>query len=252
MHLDAERVQRILHDELNAGDAAEARAHVETCATCRAAVDEARVEEREVFALLGSLDHAPPAFALAAVRVTPRRQWPLRWAAGITLACVAAGTAFALPGSPLRSWVSAIVARINGSGGRDATSPEPLGPIERVRELAGVIVDPGDRFRIDVIVEPGADGSSTGALGEIVVALRAAAEVRVQSPAGSAVFDTREDRLVIRTHGTAAVLEIEIPQHAPLVEIYVAGRRWMLVQGGRVSAGIAPALDGTYRRSLAP
>ena len=56
MHLDDERVQRLLHGELGSAEA-ETRFHLESCAPCRDLVAGARVEEDRILALLSEVDH---------------------------------------------------------------------------------------------------------------------------------------------------------------------------------------------------
>ena len=172
MHVDAERVERLLHGELSPDEARAAHAHLESCASCRATVDAARSQEAEVLALLGTLDHTPPAFDLAAVRVRRHQRWPLRWAAGFAFALVAAGTAYALPGSPLRAWIRSLVSRVSAVEASGGASPAAPTVSEPERQVAGVIVAPGERFRIDLLVgnagAPPAERTTTAA-GEVVV-----------------------------------------------------------------------------------
>ena len=70
MHLDEERVQRLLHDELAWTEVNPVREHVAQCADCRARLDLARREEDEVDALLRHLDH--PAAPVTARTPSPR------------------------------------------------------------------------------------------------------------------------------------------------------------------------------------
>src|SRR5688572_31719644 len=103
MHLDDERVQRLLHGELEPAGERLARQHLAACEDCRTRVDEARAEEHRIFALLREVDHpapdADPRAILAAGR-GPRARWE-RWAAGLLLVAAAGGAAYAAPGSPL-------------------------------------------------------------------------------------------------------------------------------------------------------
>ena len=61
MHLDDERIQRLLHGGLEPPAEREARRHLESCAGCRGLLEEARAEEAWIFAVLGSVDHPSPA-----------------------------------------------------------------------------------------------------------------------------------------------------------------------------------------------
>ena len=60
MHLDAEQVQRLLHDELAPSTAAQARAHLDGCRECLTRVSDAEREESEVLELLRQMDHPVP------------------------------------------------------------------------------------------------------------------------------------------------------------------------------------------------
>ena len=60
MHLDDERVQRLLHDELAPPARAVALEHLETCDACRARLDDEARAEHRLFATLQAIDTPPP------------------------------------------------------------------------------------------------------------------------------------------------------------------------------------------------
>ena len=67
IHLDDERLQRLLHGELDTAAAAAARDHLAGCAACAARLDEAERDEQAVLGLLEKLDDATPAVRADAV-----------------------------------------------------------------------------------------------------------------------------------------------------------------------------------------
>lgn len=115
-HLDAGAITT-LRDRALVDD--DVRRHAETCPVCRQALDDARERRDQVEGLLRSLD-APEAPDLEAakrkVRLRldrkrqaahrPRRLFPFALGRAAALLLVAAGVAYALPGSPLRSWLT--------------------------------------------------------------------------------------------------------------------------------------------------
>lgn len=115
-HLDAGAITT-LRDRALADD--DVRRHAETCPVCRRALDDARERRDHVEELLRSLD-APGAPDLEAakrkVRLRldrkreaahrPRPLFPFALGRAAALLLVAAGVAYALPGSPLRSWLT--------------------------------------------------------------------------------------------------------------------------------------------------
>ncbi|HEU4526195.1 MAG TPA: hypothetical protein VFR62_14300, partial [Gemmatimonadales bacterium] len=101
MHLDDERIQRLLHDEPGSADS-DSRLHLAGCAACRELVEEARAEERWILELLAQVDH-PIAqvdpYAVVAERNVAGRAWARR-AAAVLAGAALVGTAYGLPGSP--------------------------------------------------------------------------------------------------------------------------------------------------------
>ena len=263
MHLDERQVQRVLHGELAGAEDEAARAHLATCASCKEQVAAAEREENEIHALLGTLDHEPPriharAFTTAhAAHVahaarSSRAAWRRR-AAGLLVALGAAGTAYALPGSPLPAWVDAVVERLgslaDSSARRPATSapaatePAP-GPRQATTESrSGIAVDPGSSL---LILFARAQGE-----GHVEIVLSDGSAVEVLAPPAAASFTSDVNLLRIDNAGTAARFRIEVPRAAPRVEIRVAGKRIFLKEGPRITAEPA-ATRGSYVLPLAP
>jgi hypothetical protein len=240
MHLDDERVQRLLHGELEPAGERLARQHLAACNDCRMLVDQARAEEHRIFGLLRKVDHpapdADPRVVLAAGG-RPRTQWG-RWAAGILLVAAAGGAAYAAPGSPLPAALDrlvAILAPTQHRAGTDtaATDTAPPG--------AGIAVTPGDRLTIRFVVE----GDSAFA----TLSLTDGDEAVIRAVTGAATFSSDVDRLSVRSAGTAG-FEILIPRSAPWVEVLAGDTPVFRKRAARVVTPTEPGADGRYRLVL--
>ncbi|HJU90807.1 MAG TPA: zf-HC2 domain-containing protein [Gemmatimonadaceae bacterium] len=243
MHLDAEQVQRLLHGELAPSAAARARAHLDSCAECLTRVSEAEHEETEVLDLLRALDHPVPRVSAASVLARSRahdsgRRWS-RLAAGVVLALVGAGAAYALPGSPVPDMLRRAVGWVGGREPRVTPAPETL-PTEAVEQ--GIAVAPGARFVI-AFAAPQPDGVA-------IVSLADSANVTVRASGGEATFASAIDRLAIGNEGSTAVFRIQIPRRAPHVEILIGGRRAFVKDAARVITDAPRDADGRYLLSL--
>jgi hypothetical protein len=237
MHLEDEQVQRWLHGELSRPGETAVREHVARCAPCRERVAEAEREEHAVHALLRGLDHAAPPIDAQTVAASARRVrhvgW-IRWAAALVLALGLATAAYAVPGSPARAWVDAMVRWLAGDA---APAPAP-GPVPGREGVAGIAVVPGRELVILF--------TSNQAGGQAHVSLTQGAAVVVRAVTGAATFTSDDDRLVIDNRSAAATFEIEVPVGAPWVEIRVAGNRILLKEGSRVTAGTSADPRGVY------
>jgi hypothetical protein len=207
MHLDDERIQRLLHDELGS-IGAETWLHLESCGTCRELVEEARVEERRIFGLLSQVDHPTAAVdphGLLAERRGPRGAW-VRRAAAVVFGAAIAGVAYALPGSP----IPAVWDRLfdHGGGSRDGLAATPTGPDSAPPAGIAVPVEDGLVIRL---VTAGPDAVA-------IVDLTEDEEVVVRAVEGSATFTSDPGRLTVRSSGPVR-LEIQIPHAAASVEV---------------------------------
>jgi anti-sigma factor RsiW len=241
MHLDDDHVQRLVDGELAPGDAARARAHVETCAECGTLVAGAARESAEIASLLHTLDDEPPQASADAIarhaRATSAPDWRRR-AAGVIVALALAGGAYAFvaPGSPVRAWVVALVSPRAPEPGAPPASPPRA-------ENAGIAVAPGASF---VIVIPAVH---RGARAVVTLTDEAALSIRAES--GTATFTSATGRAIVMLRGSA-VLDVRIPRGAPHVEIVLGRRSVLRADAGRVHAPAAEEVDGTYTLSLAP
>lgn len=241
MHLDDERTQRWLHAELDRPARQEVAAHLATCAECQARVAAAEAEEGWIRARLAQVPD--PWRVSSPARLRQRagslRRW--RWAATIVLSCAAAGTAYAMPGSPLPRWVE----RIGGWFSGHETSPPPPPP-----EPAPAPA-PATPSGIVLPVEPSLTIRFAGAAaGEARVVLVDSGGVTVQVRSGQAAFTTGPGLLVVDGPAAGTRVEIALPRTAPLVTIEVDGVRRFRLRGGVVESAGAPDQAGGYRLGL--
>lgn len=242
MHLDEEQVQRLLDKELSSQAEQSVREHLAGCADCRRRVADAKQEEDQVSSLLRALDHAPPPIRAEAIAARARERdfaW-MRQAAAILLAVGIAGAAYAVPGSPVRAWVGAVVEWVGGRG-PSLVTPVPEQTPERV---SGIAVAPGPKLAI-LFTSPQPDGRAR-------VLLTGGDKVEVRAPVGAAIFTSSADRLVIDNKGPAATFDIRIPRAAPSVEIRVDGNRIFLKEGARVIAGESNFPGDVFLMPLSP
>lgn len=241
MHLDDERLQRLLDGELTASEAAGTRVHLAECGPCRERAAAAERELAGIESLLRLLDHpvVVPAAAEFARAARPRWGDRWRWAAAAAVAVGLAGAAYAAPASPLPRWIAAVTERLSG---REA--PAPVRPTTAQAGEAGIAVSPGDRLLVAF--------DSVQAAGEVVVTVRAGAEeLTLRGPSGAAGFATGPDRVRVANAGSRASYAIEIPGDAPWVEVRVGGTRLFLKDGPSVTlAGGADSAAGSYRIPL--
>ncbi len=241
MHLDDERVQRLLHGELEPAGERLARQHLAACDDCRALVEVARAEEHDIFGRLRAVDHPLPDIdpqAILAAGPGPGGRWR-SWAAGILLVAAAGGAAYAAPGSPLPGVLTRLVAVLRPTQSRpaaDTTAADTAAP------GAGIAVAPGDRLTIRFVTEPGAYGT---------VWLTDGDEVVVRAVEGAATFSSDVERLSVRSAGPAR-FEILIPRSAPSVEVLAGDAPVFHKRAGEVVAEAGPGADGRYGLTLSP
>jgi hypothetical protein len=240
MHLDDEQIQRLLDPGL-AAVKAEAAGHLESCVECRTRVADAEREERWLFERLGRLDHPVPAISARDVIAAGRRQ-PSRWrrlAAGIVLAVGTAGLAYAAPGSPLPRWVHRLAEAVSPSrpAVREPTAPSPAPPTQ-----AGIAVDPGDLFVIQLAANQGLDSA--------VVWLTDNAELTVRARGGTTAFTSDLGRLEVAHSGASGRLEIQVPRAARRVELKLGDREVWLKDQTRIRSVASADAEGRYQLRL--
>jgi len=239
MHLDEARLQRLQDGELSAAEERGAREHLDRCERCRALWSEIERERGEFSARLGELDVPAPAFTATGIlergAQAPRRilqgQGRWAWAAGVVVALGIVGLAYAVPGSPLRAWVTTIGHWKETHGARGAPPPPtslPAAPPDT--EVAGVSVDPGQRLLISFL--------RPQSRARLRVEWSDGAEVEVRAPHGAATFTSSTELLEIDGRDSLGTFQIRIPRRAPRVEIQVGGERVYLEEVGRVTVGL--------------
>ena len=238
MHLDEERVQRLIHGELAPDAIAAARAHIAECAECGALLEQARLDEAQVAAVLRQLDHPPAPLTAEGVMLRARAGGPhwLRRAAVVLFALAAAGAAYAAPGSPVAGWIE----RLFG-GDDEAAVPAVAVPTPRLEpappDSAGIAVPAGPALTVVVPVPPRA--------GFAHIVLVDGAEVAAHT-VGEAAFTAAEGRILVETRADSLDLVIAIPRDALRVDILIGGRRLFRKDGPRIEAGVRPDPQGRW------
>jgi hypothetical protein len=243
MHLDDEQIQRLLDRSLASSMKVEAGDHLEGCVECRRRVADAEREERWLFGRLGRLDHPVPAISARDVINAGRRQ-PSRWgrlAAGIALAVGTAGLAYAAPGSPLPGWVHRIAEVISPSHPA-VLETTPPSPAPAPATQAGIAVDPGDRFLVEL--------APNQALDSDVVWLTDNPELTVRARGGITSFTSDVGRLGVTHTGAAWILEIQVPRAAPRVELRLGGHQVWLKDQAQIRSAASADAAGRYHVSL--
>ena len=232
-HPNEEVLQRFRHGELAADQQHDCDEHIAVCVLCRDRSANLARDEDAVLALLRSLDEPSAPVRVAAVVARAKTQTRAGWyrlAASIVLTGTALGAAYAMPHSPLKKWMSFLVARVT----REA-------PVVRASEKAsgtspatsGIAVVPGARFviRFDAHVPNG----------EAIVSFTNDSTISVRAARGSATFTSEAERLLVEPRASELAVEIEIPRSAPRVEIQVGGERVFLKEGARITTSQANA-----------
>ena len=211
------------------------RLHVESCAQCREALDSARDRSEQIERVLADL--STPVDVDAAKRAVRARMDARRaverprgssyghLGRAAAILVVAAGAAYALPGSPVRGWLDPSPA-VTGH----AIQPAVDGalPVESSGIEVGVV------DRLDIILRDVAEGSL------IEVVLLDGDASRLSAPAGS-TYSIADGR--IEATLSAGPVRIELPRRLETVSIRVNGR---VMMEGSVSA---PDLEGVVERT---
>ena len=159
-----------------------------------------------------------------------RRRMPghLRWAAGVLLMAVAAGAAYAAPGSPVQRWIDGLTGTV------DVPAPENL---SEAPDVAGVVVPVGDRLEIELRPQ---------GRGTIDVILDEVSDVTVEAFNGSATFDSRADRLVVEG-ADGPDYRITIPRDAVWIEVLIGATPVFRLESGEVVTNAQSVAAGRYR-----
>lgn len=240
MHLDTETLQRLLHDELDPRHEAASRRHLDACPDCRERLADAGRRETRIFGLFEELDHEPTAAQLAlpgshhAAREPARNR--LAWyriAASIAFVIAAGGILYALPGSPLREWISGRGADERGVGEEGAGRSE-----EVAGALSGLTVRPDGPYEIAFLARQSS--------GRIRVELTPSGDVQIRVAGEPVGLESGPDRLVVSNAGSSASYEILLPDGGPPIGILLDGRIVFRKQGDRVDTAADLDPSGAY------
>jgi hypothetical protein len=225
MHLDRDALERMHRGPAEATERIAAEDHLSRCQECRE-----RFEEVQLFSLFEVLDDPVPdvtvdeVIARAGARRVPRAG---RWAAAIVLTFGAAGALYAAPGSPVPEWI------------RGLRSQEAMEEVDAGLELpdrSGVVVSVGARLVIEL------EAQTVRTIG---LRLVDGPDVTVETLNTPATFDSRADRLTVRSSARADY-RVAIPRDAPSVEVRVADRSIFALRNGVVTTSARQDGPGSY------
>ena len=229
-HLDVETLERALHGELEPGPLATVERHLALCEDCAGRLAEARRDEQGLLSLLETIDHDPPAIDWGAVTREARPGAPPRSliAASLAFLVVAGGILYAIPGSPLRTFV--------GSVHRD--SPEPVAPIPTDRAVSGIAVEPADPFEVAF--------AAPQRTGRIRVTVVPSSRLDLRVLGAPVELESGPDRLVVSNAGSESAYELLVPRALRSLRVTVAGHTVFDRRGGEVRDPPSPDPSGAY------
>lgn len=224
LHETPDRLIAYLDGELPERERAEVAAHLSGCADCAAHADRLRAATRELSRALAREDVAPPPRRAPVPR--SRRGWPRRTLTeAAVLVLVLGGVAVAaIPGSPVREWISRSLAGIGRSGEQasemaaDRESPGVSVSIVAGRVLV-LLTEPAPETRVRVRL---VDGDRAG--------VRADAR-----------FRTGPGTIEVVGAGPGDV-RIDLPRAADSATIRVDGRTVLIKEGADLRI-LAPSVD---------
>jgi len=257
--IDEGRLRAWLDGELARGDGLELEARLSQDPRILLAAEELREREARVRSLLSALDvDAPTERVRRALRAgregSPRTSNVVAWKAprgrsrsetrrpkaaslvpGVRLAQAAAmvlllagAAAAAVPGSPVRAWLS----RVLDSGSEPPAAMDSAGP--SAPEEGGLYVAPGrDRLEVDLVgVPPGA---------EILVTLIPGDTAVIYAPEGSEYeWDAEVGRA--RAAVSGGPIRLELPEGVD-IDLIVDDKVYMSRRGGRIDLRVTPTFQ---------
>jgi Putative zinc-finger len=245
-HLGEGTLQELLDGELLPGDRVAADAHLAACPECAGQLAELRGMNARASALLGMVEATPHVLAAQAAFARRRRgagtldhvRRALPRAAVLVLA-VAGAAAAAVPGSPVREWVTRIAvqprAEVPAAPAPAPAPPEVEAPEEAPKAVS--ILPEGGRVRIEV----------TGSSAELRVRARISnepqAQVTATGAAVSARFRTGPGRIEIVGAGPGELV-VDLPAGADAAFVEVNGRV-VAAKQGKALRSLAPRVAGS-------
>jgi anti-sigma factor RsiW len=258
-HLEEGVLQKVVDGELAADGRAEAVLHLSTCRLCQEELAALRAETARASALLGMLEQDVPVEAAHAAFVRHRRQaapaarprvlggWGAHGTrqallrAAVLLLTVTGVAVAAVPGSPVREWITDMVVpqreAIRPELAPEAAPAVAEAPAEE-RAPTGVYVSP-DEGRIRIVL--------TAPSPELRVRTRLTTETRAEvyatGEAAGARFRTGPGRVEVIAAGPGE-LEVALPISATAAYVEVSGRVYVAKEGQRLRV-FAPHATGT-------
>jgi len=211
VHPSDETLLALIHGELGDRDAADARAHLGSCADCAARSAALRRGDAEIGALLSLLDHPVPSRPLPVPRsARPRRARPAIAAAlGLLLAGAAAA---AVPGTVVHRWIAARL------GAAPERRPAPTAPAPTPHEPQGGGVELPGSAPLTVsfaMAEPG---------GRLTVSAGARGGAMLHAFGGDVGYQVGRGRIAVDNRRPAGRYTLEVPRDLARLTVVVAGR----------------------------
>ena len=234
MHLTESELAALTHKDV-AELSERVSTHLESCPDCNARLEALRAEDREVAALLSSLDHAAPrsrgAVLLDDLHARRRRRVG---AIAAGLALFAAGAAAALPNSPLHH---VLLRALSKTGPTDSSTPDPVSKSVPLKARSGVAFIPGGSLDVRFI-SPHPGGR---------LRIRLIDGPRVSATAdGDAAFSIHQSQLDVTDHGVPIAFALEIPRAVPAVTVWAGKEIVFEVRAGAVSGSHSMDSTGAY------
>jgi len=241
MHLDEETLERVLHGELMPGARATVERHLASCRECGDRLADAARAESRVFGLLEELDHeAPPLDWEAVTRAAPRGRTARELiAASLAFLLVAGGLLHAVPGSPLRGWIDAVLGE--GSG-----PAEPALPATDAADapLSGIAVVPSDPFEVAF--------AAPQRTGRIRVTLVSSDRLELTVSGEPVELESGVDHLIVSNQGSSASYELRIPRTLSSIRVRVGAETILDKREGSIRTTAPRDSSGAYLVDLRP
>jgi hypothetical protein len=165
---------------------------------------------------------------------TRQRQLRLAAAAVVMLTAVAVA---ALPGSPVRRWLTAAARSITSQEHEQLVAPRDSVPKRAQGEMRGVSTEIGTSTQISF--------SDLQQSGDIVVRLIPESQLRIRSPEFPSSYSLRAGNITVRNPGSRASYDIEVSERSE-IRVVVAGRVVFRRLNGAVLVGPQARADGAY------
>ncbi len=236
MHLDAEKIERLLANEMTPEEARVWRDHLGGCADCARQLEDAKRDDREIAGQLGLLDHAIPDTDVRRLRRRASRPALRRTLAAAALAfLIVAAAASAMPGSPVRSWLNRVFAGAEGAS-RQATTGEGAGAA--AIEPSGVSVLPGGSFELvfDAVQDSGV----------VRISLSDEPEVSVRSEGLGVGYSVEPSRVRVLNAGSKASYRVVLPEGPTSITILVGDTPVLVKRGATIETSAPRDVSGDY------